>query len=62
LKRSDLVRELIEAGCQLYRHGRRHDLFIHTKTGRKAPVPRHAEIRESLCELIRRQLGLKKRS
>jgi predicted RNase H-like HicB family nuclease len=26
--------------------------------GRKAPVPRHAEIKDSLCRLIRLQLGL----
>jgi len=58
LKRKAFLKELARAGCQLHRHGGRHDLYIHPSTGRKAPVPRHAEIKDSLCELIRKQLGL----
>jgi len=59
VKRRDLIRELVEEGCYLRRHGERHDIYINPKKGKKAPVPRHSEIKESLCELIRRQLGLK---
>ena len=59
MKRRDLIRELVEEGCYLRRHGKRHDIYINPKNGRKAPVPRHSEIKESLCELIRRQLRLK---
>lgn len=33
--------------------------YMNPRTGRKTPVPRHTEIKESLCELIRKQLGLK---
>ncbi len=58
MKRSALIRELTEAGCYLERHGKKHDLFINPQNGRKAPIPRHAEIKDTLCELIRRQLGL----
>jgi hypothetical protein len=42
----------------LKRHGARHDLFLNPRNGRLAPVPRHQEIRDSLCVLIRRQLGI----
>ena len=59
MKRSDLVRELVEEGCYLRRHGRKHDIYINPKNGKKAPIPRHPEIKDSLCELIRKQLGLK---
>ena len=59
MKRRDLIRELVAEGCYLKRHGKRHDIYINPKNGRKAPVPRHPEIKESLCELIKRQLGLK---
>lgn len=59
MKRRDLIRELVEEGCYLKRHGKRHDIYINPKNGKKAPIPRHPEIKESLCELIERQLGLK---
>lgn len=42
----------------LHRHGGRRDLFLNPKNGRKAPVPRHGEIKESLCRVIRKQLDL----
>jgi len=58
LKRHDFIRELVRAGCHLKRHGGRHDIYVNQKSGKKAPVPRHAEIKESLCDLIRTQLGI----
>jgi len=59
VKRRDLIRELVDEGCYLKRHGKRHDIYINPKNGKKAPIPRHPEITESLLELIKRQLGLK---
>ncbi len=58
MKRRDLIRELEQAGCRLHRHGGRHDIYINPANGRKAPVPRHQEIKETLVRLIRRQLEL----
>lgn len=58
MNRSQFVRELVAAGCYLKRHGSRHDLYAYPLTGQQAPVPRHSEIKESLCKLIRRQLGI----
>ncbi len=58
MKRSSLIKELNQAGCILDRHGGRHDIFLNPANGRKAPVPRHNEIKDSLCRLIRQQLGL----
>jgi len=59
MKRRELIKELMDAGCYLRRHGKRHDLYVNPENGKKAPVPRHTEIKQSLCALIRIQLGLK---
>lgn len=40
------------------RHGSNHNLYMNPSTGRKAPIPRHQEIKDTLCALIRKQLGL----
>lgn len=58
MKRRDFLRQLVAAGCYLRRHGKRHDLYVNPSNGRKAPVPRHNELKDSLCRLIRAQLGL----
>ncbi len=58
MKRSSFLRELAEAGCELHRHGKKHDLYRNPKNGAKSPVPRHTEIKNSLCTLIRKQLGI----
>ncbi|MBC8462265.1 MAG: type II toxin-antitoxin system HicA family toxin [Deltaproteobacteria bacterium] len=60
MNRSELIRELVRGGCFLYRHGAKHDIYMNPRRGRKAPVPRHKEIKNTLCDLIRRQLGLPK--
>lgn len=52
MKRRDLIRELVGAGCFLRRHGSNHDIYSNPANGRKAPVPRHADIKDSLCRLI----------
>ncbi|MGB9595984.1 MAG: type II toxin-antitoxin system HicA family toxin [Candidatus Poribacteria bacterium] len=59
MRRIDFIRELEDSGCQLERRGSRHDIYINTRNGRKAPVPRHSEIKPTLCNLIRKQLKLK---
>jgi hypothetical protein len=58
VKRRVFLRELRKAGCILHRHGGRHDLYLNPANGRKAPVLRQTEIKDSLCRLIREQLGL----
>jgi mRNA interferase HicA len=58
MKRQQLIRELEQAGCQLHRHGAKHDVYVNPANKKKAPVPRHTEIKDSLCRIIKRQLGL----
>jgi mRNA interferase HicA len=58
VNRNAFIRELTQAGCYLHRHGKKHDIYVNPETGHKAPIPRHREIKNSLCRLIRVQLGL----
>ena len=58
MKRQELIRQLVAAGCVLARHGAKHDVYFNPGRQRKAPVPRHAELADSLCRLIKKQLGL----
>ena len=44
---------------EIFKGAKKHDIYMNPKNRRKAPVPRHSEIKDSLCELIRKQLGLK---
>ena len=60
MKRADFIRRLEEKGCYLKRHGGRHDVYANPRNRRQAPVPRHKEIRNSLCRLIERQLGIER--
>ncbi len=59
MKRKEFIRLLSRHGCYLHRHGARHDIYANPANGRRAPVPRHAETRNSLAVLIEKQLGLK---
>jgi len=35
-------------------------MYFNPATNRSAPVPRHVEVPDSLCSLIRKQLGIEK--
>lgn len=60
MKRKALIAELEQAGCYLARSGGKHDIWKNPATNKIAPVPRHTEIKNSLCQLIRKELGLEK--
>ncbi|MFU8787696.1 MAG: type II toxin-antitoxin system HicA family toxin [Methylobacter sp.] len=44
MKRRNFIRELVEAGCYLKRHGNKHDIYANPINGRQTPIPRHSEI------------------
>jgi predicted RNA binding protein YcfA (HicA-like mRNA interferase family) len=56
MKHRDLIATLNEAGCQLLRHGSKHDIYHNPKTGASQPVPRHKEVNELLAKKIIRDL------
>ncbi len=57
MKRLDLIRALEQLGCELVRHGGKHDWYCNPITGVSQPVPRHREIKEHMARHIIRQLG-----
>jgi predicted RNA binding protein YcfA (HicA-like mRNA interferase family) len=58
MKRAELIRDLEKAGCVLLRHGGRHDIYFNPASGKKQPVPRHADIDENLVRHIKKYLGI----
>jgi predicted RNA binding protein YcfA (HicA-like mRNA interferase family) len=56
MKHRDLIKALADAGCELLRHGAKHDIYHNPKTGNSQPVPRHKEINELLAKKIIRDL------
>jgi len=61
MKRKELIRQLLNAGCILFRHGARHDVYLNPLNGKKQPVPRHAEIDDILAKHIKKYLSVSER-
>ena len=56
MKRVELIKSLQELGCELMRHGAKHDWYRNPHTGVCQPVPRHREINEHLARHILQKL------
>jgi mRNA interferase HicA len=52
MKRADLIRQLLEMGCTLIRHGGKHDWYQNPNTKMAQPVPRHSEVNDNLAKSI----------
>ena len=57
MKRRELVRKIEDMGCQLIRHGGKHDWYQNTRTRAVQPIPRHNEIKEFLALSIIKKLS-----
>jgi mRNA interferase HicA len=57
MKRVDLVRAIEALGCELVRHGAKHDWYRNPTTGESQAVPRHREVHERLAKRIIRVLS-----
>lgn len=58
MKRRELIRHLEEHGCQLYREGSSHTIYVRPETSHKEAVPRHSEIKKHLARSICRNLNV----
>jgi predicted RNA binding protein YcfA (HicA-like mRNA interferase family) len=58
MKRRDLVRHLIDNGCELLREGGRHSVYWNPRKRFTSTVPRHREVHEFLARKICRDLGI----
>jgi predicted RNA binding protein YcfA (HicA-like mRNA interferase family) len=52
MNRTDFIKFLERNGLEFYKHGSRHDIYIHKVTGKKVAVPRHSEIKNKFLKII----------
>jgi len=57
MKRRDLIKKLESLGCNLSRHGGKHDWYTNETTKKSQPIPRHREINENLAKSIIKKLS-----
>ena len=58
MKRIDLIRYLEVQGCELFREGSRHTVYVNRAKRASSTVPRHREINEYLIRKICRDLQI----
>ncbi|MFH2094955.1 MAG: type II toxin-antitoxin system HicA family toxin [Bacteroidota bacterium] len=58
MKRNKFIKYLEKNGCDIAREGSRHSLYKNTSNGKMSTVPRHPDIKESLCRKICKDLGI----
>jgi hypothetical protein len=56
MKRIDLIRHLEEEGCEFFREGSKHTVYVNRSTRTSSSIPRHREINEFLARKICRDL------
>jgi len=60
MKRTDLIRHIENNGCEFFREGSKHTVYINRKDRKVSTIPRHKEINEHLCKKICKDLGIEK--
>ena len=58
MRRRDLIRHLMDHGCELVREGGHHSWWGNPANGRRSAVPRHNEISDYLARKICHDLGI----
>jgi predicted RNA binding protein YcfA (HicA-like mRNA interferase family) len=56
MKRRDLIRHLEEHGCEFFREGGKHTVYVNRSAGKSTTIPRHREINEFLARRICKDL------
>lgn len=58
MKRIDLVRHLLQHGCEFLREGGNHSIYVNREARRASTVPRPREIDEFIARKIYRDLQI----
>ncbi|MCA9241001.1 MAG: type II toxin-antitoxin system HicA family toxin [Planctomycetales bacterium] len=58
MKRRDLLRHIVDHGCELIREGSNHSWWGNPANGSRTSVPRHREVSDQLARKICRDLGI----
>jgi mRNA interferase HicA len=56
MKRKALIRHLENHGCEFFREGKKHTVYVNRTTHSSSTVPRHKEIKDLLARKICRDL------
>jgi len=56
LKRRDLLRHLEQHGCEFFREGGNHTVYINRAAKKASTIPRHNEINQDLARKICKDL------
>jgi len=60
MKRRDLIRHLLNHGCEHDHEGGSHTVWKNPTNGNKTAVPRHRELSEELVKVICKEVGIPK--
>ena len=58
MKRRLLLKHLNKHGCEFFREGKRHTVYINPKLKKISTIPRHTEISNKLARKICKDLGI----
>jgi predicted RNA binding protein YcfA (HicA-like mRNA interferase family) len=58
MKRLDFIAHLVKIGCELFREGGNHSIYVNRIAKSVSAVPRHREINEFLIRKICRDLQI----
>jgi mRNA interferase HicA len=58
MKRIDLIRYLEQHGCEFFREGGNHTVYVNRAAQRSSSIPRHREINDFLARKICRDLQI----
>ncbi|MBI2883808.1 MAG: type II toxin-antitoxin system HicA family toxin [Candidatus Methylomirabilis oxyfera] len=58
MKRRDLIRYLEDHGCEFFREGSKHTVYVNRAVGKSTTIPRHREINEHLARRICKDLDV----
>ena len=56
MNRTEFIKILKEHGVEFNKHGSRHDIYIHTSSGKKLAIPRHREIKNKFLNIILKEI------
>jgi predicted RNA binding protein YcfA (HicA-like mRNA interferase family) len=58
MKRKELIRHLESHGCEFFREGSKHTVYVNRAAQATSSVPRHREINDFLARKICRELKI----
>lgn len=58
MKRRALLKHLKAHGCEFFREGTRHTMYVNRGKGRTSSIPRHTEITNNMARKISKDLGV----